>query len=144
LQENNIFKKVTEMNHNDAKIFFLKNKSYCSIDLPPYFNFVSLLTAISFTEESNHEILKNFTDSENVNYKILVNKDGINTYRKFEIINPILYVSLVNILTAETNWELIKKHFATPPTQNSIIDCKSIPSGSLDDRSDKAEQVINW
>ena len=32
-------KKIIELNKKEAKDFFLESESYCSIDLPEYFNF---------------------------------------------------------------------------------------------------------
>ena len=36
-------KSILEMSHEEAKKFFLKDKSYCNIDLPEYFSFAKLL-----------------------------------------------------------------------------------------------------
>lgn len=30
---------ILELDHHDAKAFFLKHESYCNIDLPRYFSF---------------------------------------------------------------------------------------------------------
>ena len=40
-------KSILEMSHEEAKEFFLKDKSYCNIDLPEYFSFAKLLGKIS-------------------------------------------------------------------------------------------------
>ena len=40
-------KSILEMSHEEAKDFFLKDKSYCNIDLPEYFSFSNLLNEIS-------------------------------------------------------------------------------------------------
>ena len=34
---------ILELEHHDAKAFFLKHESYCNIDLPRYFSFTNLL-----------------------------------------------------------------------------------------------------
>ncbi|WP_315396016.1 hypothetical protein [Hoylesella nanceiensis] len=35
------------MSHEEAENFFLKDKSYCNIDIPEYFSFAGLLGKIS-------------------------------------------------------------------------------------------------
>ena len=39
-------KKILDMSNDDAKLFLLKNKSYFSLDLSPYFDFNNLLLSI--------------------------------------------------------------------------------------------------
>ena len=90
------------LNRDEAKAFFLRHDSYCTIDMPKYFRFNTLLKGVS-------DILtgKNLTDFrcnspkflENVNYRLLGNKDGKFSWRQFELIHPAIYVSLVNIIT---------------------------------------------
>lgn len=48
---------------------------------------------------------------EDINYKIVNNKDGTYAWRPFQLIHPAIYVSLVNNITEEDNWELIKGKF---------------------------------
>lgn len=36
-------KKLLDMSHVEARNFFMKSKSYCSIDLPSYFDFAPIL-----------------------------------------------------------------------------------------------------
>ena len=39
-------RRILDMSNEDAKLFLLKNKSYFSLDLPPYFDFNNLLLRI--------------------------------------------------------------------------------------------------
>ena len=50
-------------------------------------------------------------DFEGVNYTLLTNKDGAYAWRPYELVHPILYIELVNLLTEEKNWNCIKKRF---------------------------------
>lgn len=130
----------------EAADFFFKGESYCTIDLPNYFTFDSLLKNIrthldgrSFNEVNKTKPI----NLENVNYILLGNKDGRFSWRPFEIINPVIYTSLVTLLTTESNWDLIINHFKDSKLTRNII-CKSIPVQNNGRRSDKAEQITEW
>ena len=107
-------RRILDMSNDDAKLFLLKNKSYFSLDLPPYFDFNNLL--LSIDNKLKGKNLRDFYKDnktippkkcENVNYKILHNKDGKFDWRPFEIIHPALYVYLVNEICEKDNWKKI-------------------------------------
>ena len=137
---------VLKMSAEEARLFFCKGESYCSIDLPYYFDFNSLIDSVVNKMDgktfSELNMGKPF-DFENVNYKILSNKDSKYSWRPFELINPILYVSLVNIITREANWKIIQKRFKDFQSAE-VIQCKSIPIESQTYLKDKAAQIKNW
>ncbi len=137
---------VLKMSAAEARLFFYKGESYCSIDLPFYFDFSSLIETVAnkMSGKTFSELeLGKPADFENVNYKLLSNKDGKYSWRPFELINPILYVSLVNIITRDENWKLIQGSFKQFQS-NKEIDCKSIPLESQTYSKDKAAQIRNW
>lgn len=72
---------------------------------------------------------------------MLSNKDGRHAWRPFQIIHPVLYVSLVNTLTSR--WVDIENRFAKF-AGSSDINCCSIPLQSTARRKDKAIQIMNW
>ncbi len=81
---------------------------------------------------------------DNVNYKFLTNKDGKFAWRPLQIINPAIYVYLVNKITKRDNWNLIVKRFKKFQ-ENELIKCFSLPVVATDDKkSNKAESVLNW
>lgn len=143
---------ITNMNHEQARKFFLKNESYCNLWLPPYFNFSNLLNNLSneiwdniddhkifFKDNNNDNSPKNF---ENVNYSIMINKDGKYWWRKIQFINPVLYVILVHYLTKEDNWNIIVNKINS--FNNDHIICTSRPNESDSNESDKWENIKNW
>lgn len=69
---------ILEMNSVQARAFLLKPESYCSVDLPVYFQFGKLLSAVS--KELLGKPLENMAGKpryqEGVNYAMLSNKDG--------------------------------------------------------------------
>lgn len=150
-------KKVIELNHDEAREYFLKEGSYLNFDLPKYFVFESLIQNVS-ANISGHELKSFFStyinqagsqknhfpaEYEDVNYKFLNNKDGKFAWRPFQLIHPVLYVALVHKITEEVNWNLIVSRF-NQFQANSNIRCYSIPLQSDTIQSDKATSVTQW
>ncbi|MFZ2542493.1 MAG: RNA-directed DNA polymerase [Gallionella sp.] len=139
-------KSILELPNEDARRFFLKPESYCSLDLPPYIAFGNLLIDVDRIINGKHlRDLRNCTPREydDINYSILNNKDGKYAWRPFQLIHPVLYVSLVHQITEEQNWKLICEKFKEF-SGNKKIRCLSLPVVSLTDEKDKAEQVSHW
>lgn len=148
-------KRVTELNNNDAKWFFRDNKNYVNFELPDYLNFEDLLMVLSvymvdkkFNDICKDIISKKGTEKdypknhEGVNYTVLGNKDGAFGWRPFQIIHPVLYIDLLNLITDKNNWGTIVKRFKE--FQKSLVECISIPRISLGKESHKAAQVTSW
>lgn len=143
-------RRILDMSNDDAKLFLLKNKSYFSLDLPPYFDFNNLL--LSIDNKLKGKNLRDFYKDnktippkkcENVNYKILHNKDGKFDWRPFEIIHPALYVYLVNEICEKDNWKKINERFKLFQKNNKIV-CCSIPCESSNKKMDKKDTILNW
>ena len=103
-------KSILEMSHEEAENFFLKDKSYCNIDLPEYFSFTKLLGKISKAVDKAQDISAFYSESnlrncEKVNHILFANKDGKLSWRPLQIIHPFLYVLLVKEITEEANWK---------------------------------------
>jgi len=129
-----------------ARAFLLKPESYCNIDLPNYFVFSGVLSAVSKAlQGTNLSTLRKETPrkSEDVNYAMLSNKDGRHAWRPFQLIHPALYVSLVNLITEKNNWDTIRKRFSEFQGLGNFK-CLSIPVRSLSRRKDKAAQILQW
>ena len=140
---------ILELNNNEAAQFFLKEESYFNFDLPPYFAFENLIQAVSGhiakqDIEAFHLTKRRYAaEFENVNYKFLNNKDGKFAWRPFQLIHPALYVSLVNKITEQENWNLIVDRFQQFQA-NPNIRCYCIPLESETKQSDKASTVSQW
>ncbi|MDZ4838417.1 MAG: RNA-directed DNA polymerase [Bacteroidota bacterium] len=136
--------KILDLNHTDARQYFLKEESYFNFDLPSYFIFENLLQVVSvYIGENELQKKHSPAEFEDVNYKFLNNKDGKFAWRPFQLIHPALYVSLVNKITKQENWDLIVKRFVQFQA-NSNIRCYSIPLLSDDQQSDKATSISQW
>lgn len=140
-------KTILDLNNEEAKAFFLKKESYCSFELPEYICFELLLQ--NLTKELSGKILKESTtdikpkDVEDVNYTLLNNKDGKFAWRPFQLIHPAIYVFLVQEITKEDNWQLIKTRFGEF-SANDKIECHSIPVAEGNDKPDKQNQIYEW
>ena len=122
-------KTILELSNLEAKSFFLKQKAYCSIDLPQYFDFQPLLDklVIAIGDNELKEIYqKNPKEIEDVNYKFYSNKDGRFDWRPLQLIHPAIYVCLVNAVTETKAWPLIVDRFFQFQENKKII-CCSIP-----------------
>ncbi len=132
---------IIDCNAEEARNFFLTSESYFNNDLPVYFNFDLLLG-----ELSKDKINCDFREArlcDGVNHVILSNKDGKFAWRPLQLIHPAIYVSLVTRITEEESWKEITESFKKCKCLENI-ECISIPKESLSEKSDKAEQILNW
>lgn len=141
-------KKVIDMTADEARSFFLKESSYLGVTLPAYFHFnESLAQAEQLLHHSRLEDLSQsrraLAQETDVNYRILVNKDGSYSWRPLQIIHPIVYVDLVNLITEKGNWSKILHRFSMFQSNDNVV-CISIPVESNTNKSDKEETILNW
>lgn len=134
---------ILEMSHEEARAFLLQHHSYCNFPLPKYIDFNNMLNNINTEIVWPNKISEKARDYYDVNHKILNNKGGKYAWRKLQLINPVIYVSLVNEITEVSNWSKIRERF-NKFSQNPKIVCKSIPRKSKSIQSDMAEQVSYW
>lgn len=149
--------RILSLNNTDARQYFLKEESYFNFELPSYFVFENLLQAVSafIGEQDLQALYSTYTigkgqtkrhfpsEFEDVNHKFLNNKDGKFAWRPFQLIHPALYVSLVNKITEQANWNLIVARFAQFQI-NPNIRCYSIPLRSDNQQSDRATSISQW
>ncbi|WP_299833751.1 RNA-directed DNA polymerase [uncultured Tenacibaculum sp.] len=140
-------KKVLELEHEKAKDFFLNQESYFSVELPDYFTFQELLNTLD-SELKGRKLKqiksdKKVRDLENVNYKILHNKDGKYAWRPFQIIHPVIYVNLIHSITQEEHWKTITDRFKAF-SQDPNIECHSIPTIKTEEKTAKENQIYEW
>lgn len=141
-------KNVLNLSSTKAKDFFLNEENYSNILLPTYFKFQKLIDKLD--KKLQNKNLRNFFVAQNkpsnyddVNYIIYNNKDGCYAWRPLQLLNPIIYVALVNYITQDHIWKLIKKQFKTFQ-KNEKISSKGIPVLKSSKRKQQASQVSNW
>lgn len=159
---------ILSLSAEGARKFFLRQEAFCEIDLPVYFDFQTLLNTLNdkIGDKPFHECKFNYgLDKENqdsskepknieiVNHKFYQNKDGRYSWRPLQIVNPAIYVFLVQEITKEENWTLIQNRFnefasfsekCTMVGTPSRIDCFSIPLIPEENKKDNATSITNW
>lgn len=137
--------KIIDLSSADARAHFLKGSSYFNGDFPKYISFEPILQAVATV--LNGERYTAFKSSNphskpNVNYSFTSNKDGKLAWRPFELIHPVLYVSLVNTLTDEPHWNTVRTKMAS--FEGGVVECCSAPVVSADHQTDVATQIHGW
>lgn len=122
---------VLDLTYSKALKYFMTSENYCNLSLPKYFDFQPLLEVVQTTIETKQfrDCLKNKngypSNLDEVNYKMLVNKDGNYAYRPIQFANPFLYYMLVRELCKKGNWKTLKERFVYFQSPN--IEVASIP-----------------
>lgn len=156
----NVFNETAE----DARKFLLRASSFSSIGLPKYYDFHKILVELqneyekgwylekkkdgrSFFVKSPNGTVINGGDAsklDDVNYCIYSNKDGKYDWRPLQIMNPFIYVVLVNEITKEDNWEIIRDRMGRLQ-RDKRIHCLSLPISTIDgDNAEKEDVINNW
>lgn len=138
-------KRLVDLASEEAKAHFLRGSSYFNADLPRYISFEPILGEVATVlNGGNYAKFKasNPNDFSNVNYNFIANKDGKFSWRPLELIHPVIYVSLVNVICADANWESIKTRFNE--FECGVVDCCSAPVMSVDHQTDVATQIRSW
>ncbi|OGX13794.1 MAG: hypothetical protein A2351_00725 [Omnitrophica bacterium RIFOXYB12_FULL_50_7] len=136
---------VLDMTAKQARSFFLKPESYCRLDLPPYFDFGRVLRPVEKFLTGKPLVSLNLRprSCSDVNYTIYSNKDGRYAWRPFQLIHPVIYIDLVNLITESSAWHFIRSRFADF-ARDTRINCLSIPQESLTKRKDQGAQILHW
>lgn len=156
---------ILDLDHDQARRLLMQPESYCTVPLPEYYDFSEVLSqaeklvnkywsarvvssALNKHRAGNGNIAGYRDDSavlidiyEGVNYRILSNKDGLLSWRPMELINPLIYSSIVYKLTEPENWELVKNRFVEFQ-RNQNQECCSIPRGHF--RHAQRGAILNW
>lgn len=138
---------ILKLNEKEVREFLLKQESYFNFDLPQYFTFQELIFKLD--KKLTNRNLSDFRSStprdfDDVNYKVITNKDGKYAWRPFQLINPAIYVSLVHKITQKESWEVIIERFELFQ-KNEKIECHSLPMVSdKEDESDNSSQIYTW
>jgi len=138
-------KRILDLTNEEAREHFLKGTSYFNGDIPGYISFEPILNDVrDILDGGNYRGFASSdpSDFSGVNYNFVANKDGRLAWRPFELINPSIYVSLVNEICDENNWSLINDRFSD--FEGGSVKCCSAPVISLDEQKDVAKQIQSW
>lgn len=112
------------MEHEEAKAFFMKPGSYCTLSLPAYFTFLPILQYVS-TINKGQGIATKKAKMVDCCYRVQIAKNNMLSYRTITLANPFLYYQLVRTITQKGNWKTIKTRMKDLET--SIVDRLAIP-----------------
>lgn len=142
-------KTILELSTTKALDYFLQSANYSTLSLPIYFKFDKILDFVKSKvgRKDFSQCLKDAkklpSDYENVNYDLLVNKDGRYAYRPLQLANPFLYYFLAREITKSANWKLIKNRFAD--FKKDSFEVVSIPLvKEKGDKSAVATSIKSW
>lgn len=162
---------ILDVQAEKAREFFLRQNSFCNIGLPKYFDFTNLIETLQcymkgkifYESKYNHntkqkEFYSDVFNSEDkhpklqteVNYLFFKNKDGRFDWRPMQIIDPVIYIFLVNWITDESNWNVIVERFSefSKQTKQNVEDaniyCFSLPWVNAREKDDTADSILNW
>ncbi|HCO1530159.1 TPA: RNA-directed DNA polymerase, partial [Escherichia coli] len=138
-------KKIYELTTGRALKYFLQHDSYTTLELPSYVDFSSLLEEINSAIDEgkiNFQPDSKSLMGKNINYEVLVSKDGLYSWRRITLINPLYYVYFCKLITSSSNWNAIRNKFREFES-NDLFLCSSIPV-SKKNTSNVAASVLNW
>lgn len=119
-------KNILDLSSVEVERFFMTSESFTTINLPPYFDFSTVLNYVETTLK-NDDLTSCKCDNpchfDNINYSLVSNKDGRLAYRTFQITNPFFYYLIVK--TIANSWKDIKNSFST--FKSDEIEVVSIP-----------------
>ena len=107
---------VLSLTSDEALNFFMKSEQYHGFELPEYFVFDNVLQYVKdIVGDTPYEdcVMPNKLpdDLADVNFDILLNKDGRYAVRPIVLANPFLYYFLVREVCNEEGWAVVKSLF---------------------------------
>jgi hypothetical protein len=105
-------KRLLDLGAKEFRKYLLRSESYCNKQIPEYFDFSRFLKKID-KFKSGYDITK--AANQDTSFVIYENKDGRYSWRKFQLIHPVLYLQLVDLISV--NWKEIQDHFKKCETQ---------------------------
>ena len=138
---------ITELSSEEAMDFLMNTERYHDFELPEYFDFSEVLSFVrKKIKDKPYEVClaesgaSNFTD---VNFDILLNKDGSYAVRPLVLCNPYLYYFLAREICGKKNWEQVKANFKECEVPR-IKSC-ALPIVPAENESfHKSTTILNW
>ena len=139
---------VLSLTSSEAIDFFMKSEQYHGFELPEYFVFDRFLQYVKEKigsipyEECLHNNIKP-NDLPDVNFDILLNKDGRYAVRPIVLANPFLYYFLVRELCNEEGWPVVKSLFEKFKVPN-LTSCALPVVPDKVEPFHKSTTILNW
>ena len=120
-------KTVLSLKSSEALEYFMSTRQFHAFELPEYFDFTQVLDYVrkSIGNKSYEEcVTQSAADLQNVNFDIMLNKDGHYAVRPLTLSNPYLYYFIAREICQAKNWKAIKecfKHYNVPTITSCAI-----------------------
>jgi RNA-directed DNA polymerase len=145
IAELSIVRRVIDATAEEARAHFLQDAVYFGNDMPPYMSFQAVLKAAA-RHAGNviaiHSARQDASRSVGVNYQLLANKDGRFDWRPYELIHPILYAGLIDLICDPSAWRELQARFEE--FEGSFVECCSSPLCRTEGKSVNGSQVRSW
>jgi RNA-directed DNA polymerase len=137
-----------DLTHSSARDDYLTHRAYTDLDFPKHWDISQLLIEISdFLERTPFKPYMcpdaNLKETEGINLTVNHSSGGPKV-RPFRLVHPVIYTSLVNLVTEPDHWHHIKNSFYFY-CENSIVELADIdrkfPRGYL---SEKVRPIKDW
>lgn len=140
-------KNILELSHEEALEYFMCSDNYFTYSLPKYISFQPILDYVrELVKNLSYDDCRlnncNASDYEDVNYKLLDNKDCNYLYRPLTIANPFLYYLTVKLITKKENWSTIQERFEL--YKNEHFEVSSIPLQKNDKTNSTRVSILHW
>jgi hypothetical protein len=142
---------VYEATHNEAREFFLRPSVYSTIELPEYFDFSKVLSecdSLLRKKNDSPNAIENVLGKlsvfghDSTSYRILITKDGQYQWRYLDLINPLLYVDLVNLITSKEHWSEIQNVIRSHSCNDFLV--AGWPLYVCKKQSLKKSAILSW
>ena len=140
------FKNILTLKSKEVMDFFLKSEQFHGFELPEYFDFTEVLNFVrqKIGDKDYEECVTDCAGNlQDVNFDILLNKDGKYAVRPLVLCNPFLYYFLAREIAGENNWGTIKECFKT----FEVPHIKSCALPVIPDKKEsfhKSTTILNW
>lgn len=106
---------LTDLTSEEAMDLLMTTDQFHSFELPEYFDFTPVLNHVRgiIGDRKYEDCLGEDCPAElsDVNFEIMLNKDGKYAVRPLMLCNPYLYYFMVREIFGRENWDMIKEHF---------------------------------
>ena len=120
-------KTVLSLKSSEALDYFMSTRQFHAFELPEYFDFTQVLDFVrkSIGNKPYGEcVVESASGMQDVNFDIMLNKDGHYAVRPLTLSNPYLYYFIAREICQAKNWTAIKecfKHYNVPTITSCAI-----------------------
>jgi len=120
-------KTVLSLKSSEALDYFMSTRQFHAFELPEYFDFTQVLDFVRKAignKPYNECVAQSASEMKDVNFDIMLNKDGHYAVRPLTLSNPYLYYFIAREICQVKNWKAIKecfKHYNVPTITSCAI-----------------------